>query len=221
MLFLTNILDFLINLTSYEYTGVFITSLIGSAIPFIPLPYFVVIVLASQFLDPLIIGIVAGLGASLGKMTSYFLGRSGYRLSAPETKRNLDTLRGVVGKYGFLGVFLFAVTPLPDDLYIIPMGMMKFSFIKLLLATIAGKVTLSIIISYTSRSYLNATSLFIDDSQLIVIVATIIATLLLTTYLFKADWKLALEIYSKKGPLGLLSSLPLILSRKKKTHLSD
>jgi NADP-dependent 3-hydroxy acid dehydrogenase YdfG len=41
---------------------------------------------------------LAGLGGSLGKVTSYLLGRSGYGLSKTETRSNLDVVRGLLGR---------------------------------------------------------------------------------------------------------------------------
>ncbi|MDG6922006.1 MAG: hypothetical protein JRN67_01780, partial [Nitrososphaerota archaeon] len=104
----------------YGYTGVFVVSLIGSIVPFLPVPYLVIVILLSSRLDPLTLGILAGIGGSLGKITSYALGRSGYALFKPNTRRNMDALRSLVGKYGDIGVFVFAITPLPDDIYLIP-----------------------------------------------------------------------------------------------------
>ena len=69
----------------YGYAGVFLISLLGSLVPFLPVPYLVVVILLSSKLDPLTLGVLAGIGGSLGKITSYILGRSGYELFKPDT----------------------------------------------------------------------------------------------------------------------------------------
>src|SRR2546422_10690294 len=110
----------------YGYLGVFATTLLGSAVPFLPFPNLLVVVLLSNILDPPQLGLLAGLGGSLGKVTSYLLGRGGYGVSKTETRRNLDVLRGLLGRDGNLGIFILAVTPLRDEVYPIPMGMLHF-----------------------------------------------------------------------------------------------
>src|SRR2546426_4534963 len=101
----------------YGYLGVFATPLLGSLVAFFPFPNLLVVVLLSNILDPPQLGLLAGLGGSLGKVTSYLLGRSGYGLSKTETRRNLDVVRGLIGRDGTLGIFILAVTPLRDEGY--------------------------------------------------------------------------------------------------------
>ncbi|MEM0205095.1 MAG: hypothetical protein QXM57_04870, partial [Nitrososphaerota archaeon] len=94
-------------LISYGYFGSFIISFIGSLIPFLPLPYLFPIVLLSMKLDPFLVGALSGLGGSLGKVTSYIIGRFWRRFASQSSKKNLDFFRSIIGKYGALAVFLF------------------------------------------------------------------------------------------------------------------
>ncbi|MGC9121806.1 MAG: hypothetical protein ACP5HP_02580, partial [Thermogladius sp.] len=59
--------------------GVFFTSLVSNSIPFVALPYLVyIIVYASRFSDfrsLVLIALVSGIGAGLGKVIVYFIGR--------------------------------------------------------------------------------------------------------------------------------------------------
>ncbi|TLY15285.1 MAG: VTT domain-containing protein [Thaumarchaeota archaeon] len=126
----------------YGYLGVFATTLLGSAVPFLPFPNLLAVVLLSNFLDPPQLGLLAGLGGSLGKVTSYLLGKSGYGLSKTETRSKLDVVRGLLGRYGTLWIFILAVTPLRDEVYAIPMGMLNFPFWRFLLANTLGKIIL-------------------------------------------------------------------------------
>jgi membrane protein YqaA with SNARE-associated domain len=113
---------------AYGPLGVFTVSLLGSVIPFTPIPYLFVVVLLSDVVEPWILGLAAGLGGSFGKITSYMLGRLGYRFLGQESRRRMDALRELIGKYGDVGVFIFALTPLPDDIYLIPAGMVRIPF---------------------------------------------------------------------------------------------
>ena len=196
----------------YGLLGVFIASLMGSLVPFLPIPYLFVVVLLSESMDPWLLGLVAGVGGSIGKITSYFLGRSGYRLLSTDSKRRMDTLRSIIGRYGDLGVFIFAVTPLPDDVYLIPVGMMRFNFWRFLLANTLGKIVLSIAVAYLGRTYFSLARLFLGEASGLSMLAAIVAMTVLTILLLRVDWELAVRILREEGWRGVLRNLSPILS---------
>ncbi|MEM1945154.1 MAG: VTT domain-containing protein [Nitrososphaerota archaeon] len=196
----------------YGIGGVFLASLLGSVVPFLPVPYLFVVVLLSETVEPWMLGVAAGLGGSFGKITSYFLGRSGYRLLSPQNKKKMDTLRDVIGKYGDAGVFIFAITPLPDDVYLIPVGMMRFNFWRFLLANTLGKIALASIVAYLGRTYFSLTRLFLGDVGGVSVLAAIVAMAVLTILLLRVDWELAVKIMREEGWRGVLRNLSPILS---------
>ncbi|HIQ30359.1 MAG TPA: DedA family protein [Candidatus Caldiarchaeum subterraneum] len=213
-----NLDDILLQIAQqYGYLGVFTVSLLGSLIPFLPVPYLFIVVLLSEALDPLILGLASGLGGSLGKVTSYALGRGGYRLFSQERKRKMDTLRGLIGRYGDLGVFIFALTPLPDDVYLIPIGMMRFSFWRFLIANTLGKIILSISVAYAGRTYFDAASLLLGEgAQLPATAAAITAMIIITVILLRVDWEVTVKILKDQGVIGVIRNLGLILNLGKK-----
>ena len=202
----------------YGYFGVFLASVAGSVIPFLPVPYLIVVILLSNTLDPLALGVVAGVGGALGKATSYFLGRSGYLIAGTGTKKNLEFLGGSMRKYGDLGVFIFAVTPLPDDLYLIPLGMVRFPFWRFMAINTAGKIILSTAVAYFGRSYFQFAKFYLGGDELTVTVALIILTLGATILLARADWQLAHSKYKTGGAGALLRGLPEVLGFGRKNH---
>ena len=171
----------------FGYSGVFVISALGSVIPFVPLPYLVVVVLLSQSQNPLLLGLAAGAGGAVGKMTSYFLGRFGYMVVGEKSRGNLDALHSVLEKYGALGVFLFAVTPLPDDLYVIPMGIIRLPLWKFFAANLAGKVVLSVGVAYLGRAYFESADLLSGDSLAVATVAAVL-TVAVSLLLMRVDW---------------------------------
>jgi membrane protein DedA with SNARE-associated domain len=173
----------------YGYLGVFSASLLGSVIPFVPIPYLIAVVLLSNVLNPLVLGIVAGLGGAIGKTTSYFLGRSGYLLSKERTRKNMDTLRSFVGKYGDLAVFVFAATPLPDDVCFVPIGVVRFPFWRFLLANTAGKLVLAIGVAYLGRAYFAIATVFLGEDTTVATIAIMVITVLVTILLLRVDWE--------------------------------
>ena len=199
----------------YGYLGVFATTLLGSAVPFLPFQNLLAVVLLSNFLDPPQLGLLAGLGGSLGKVTSYLLGRSGYGLSKTETRSNLDVVRGFLVRYGTLGIFILAVTPLRDEVYAIPMGMLNFPFLRFLLANTLGKIILYTAVAYLGRFFLATIANFIDEGEVIATVLAFIFTIATTVLLRRANWKLALEVYKKSGLRGVISSLPHLFDNNK------
>jgi membrane protein DedA with SNARE-associated domain len=203
---------------NYGYVGVFLASLLGSVVPFLPVPYLIVVVVLSSRLDPLSLGVAAGIGGALGKATSYFLGRAGYLASGAGTRRNLEFLGRFVGKYGDLGVFVFAVTPLPDDIYLVPLGMLKYPFWRFMAVNTAGKVLLSVAIAYLGRSYYAAASFYLGTSQFVATVAVVVATVLITVLLIRADWPEAYDAFKRGGARAVIEDLGGIFHLRRRSR---
>ena len=200
----------------YGYLGVFATTLLLALAEQHQALHLLVVVLLSNILDPPQLGLLAGLGGSLGKVTSYLLGRSGYGLSKTETRSNLDVVRGLIGRYGTLGIFILAVTPLRDEVYAIPMGMLNFPFLRFLIANMLGKVILYTAVAYLGRYFLATLVIFLGEGEVIATVFAFIFTIATTVLLRRANWKLALEVYKKSGLRGVISSLPHLFNSKKR-----
>lgn len=186
-------------------------------VPFVPLPYLLVVVLLSGNLNPLLLGLAAGAGGAIGKVTSYLLGRFGYRVAGNATQENIDALHGVLSRYGALGVFVFSVTPLPDDVYVIPMGIIRLPFWRFFIANLAGKVVLSVAVAYLGRQYLASLSVVLGDS-LLAMAEVVIVTVALSLLVMKADWVSAVKILRTRGIRGLVVSLPDILRLRRNTR---
>jgi uncharacterized membrane protein YdjX (TVP38/TMEM64 family) len=195
-----DILKFLHILRAHGYLGALLIAFAGSLVPFLPVPYLIPIVLMAKTLDPLLLGVAAGVGGSVGKLTSYFLGRFGRRLLSEERRRKTTALGKVIGKYEALAVFLFALTPLPDDIVYIPVGLTGLSIIKFMIANMLGKIVLSCIVAYAGRFYFDLTTLFLGEGNgpLITIIA-IIAMVAITVMLLRVDWEKVIEDGRRNG----------------------
>lgn len=201
--------------TQFGLPGVFVISVLGSVVPFVPLPYLLVIVLLSGTQNPLLLGLAAGAGGAIGKLTSYFLGRFGYAAAGKETRGSLDTLHSILAKYGALGVFIFAVSPLPDDVYVIPMGIIRLPFWKFFAADLAGKVVLSVGVAYLGRAYFASASSLLGDS-LAVTAGAAVATVVVSALVMRADWALAVDIARRDGMKGLAANFWAILRLRRR-----
>jgi membrane protein DedA with SNARE-associated domain len=134
---------------------VFFLSIVGNIIPFFPTPYLLIIVaLVSDSTSPLHgIGVipiasVAALGASLGKFASYGLGYGARK--ALRKQERFDSLRRLLGRSPFVLGVVFAASPFVDAAFI-PMGIIKYSPPKALLALYTGKFLWILSVIYVAR----------------------------------------------------------------------
>ena len=146
-------IEFLISLSSLGYLGIFLASLLGSATVIFPIPIFVIIFTAGAVFNPFLVGIIAGIGSAFGELVAYGIGFGGRRLLGKRIKiRKREWLsRGKKWMHsygGFFLVFIFAATPLPDDVIGIICGSIRYDIKKFFLACLLGKVLLSLILAY-------------------------------------------------------------------------
>jgi membrane protein YqaA with SNARE-associated domain len=122
----------------YGYPGVFLISLLGNATLILPAPSFAVVFAVGGALNPLGVGIAAGLGAALGEMTGYLAGIGGRAVieDRPLYHRLADWMR----RAGMLVIFLLAVIPNPAfDVGGMMAGALGMPVWRFLLAGWAGK----------------------------------------------------------------------------------
>jgi membrane protein DedA with SNARE-associated domain len=127
------------------YLGVLLISFIGSIIVFIPVPYFPVLVTATlnRNLDPHVIALISAVGAVAAKMIIFYGSYYGRNILSSKTKKRIMPLQRLLGKYGWVGAFTASVTPIPDDLVYIPLGLAKYNPWKFATAVFAGKLILN------------------------------------------------------------------------------
>jgi len=175
---------------SYGYLGVFLASLLGSASIIFPVPYLILIyyVGASHVLNPLIVSIIGGLGATFGELTLYIAGLGGRKIISERSIKNTEFFKKAVGKYGPFIIFLFAATPLPDDIIYPVLGVMRYDMFKTFTACFAGKTVLTGLVVYSgyySYEYINI--LLGGESIYTSIIITILA-IIFVIIVIKIDW---------------------------------
>jgi len=99
----------------------------------------------SFWVELLGIALVGGLGSALGEFTGYAVG---YGTKKIAEERKSDLLNNIDGfgklilenkKRSPVYIFLFALTPLPDDILFLPLGMIKYPFWKCIIPGWLGK----------------------------------------------------------------------------------
>ncbi len=136
------------------FIGTFLISIFGNFTILFPIPYiFVLLLIAIQpgftLIDGILMGLVVGLGATIGEIVSWLLGRS--QTEALEDsqmgQRVLKVKDQVERGYGGLLIFFYAATPLPDDLLLIALGATRYPLWKTVIYCFFGKVALALMIT--------------------------------------------------------------------------
>jgi membrane protein YqaA with SNARE-associated domain len=134
-------------LASLGYAGIFIVSALGSASLVIPVPGLAFTVTFGAILNPFWVGLLSGLGATIGEITGYLLGYSG-RMAIHET-HPYSRMVGWMSKWGDLTIFLLALLPNPlFDIAGITAGMLKYPLWRFILLGAAGRIPKHILFAY-------------------------------------------------------------------------
>jgi len=178
------------------YIGLALVSFIGSLIPFVPVPSFILLATMSvgeQF-DLHILALVSAFTATIAKQIIFYASYGGRRMISEKTKKRMRPFQKLVKRYGGAAAFVAAATPIPDDMVYIPLGLAKYNPKRFFIATLSGKIVLCYIIvlisHYTGLSILEPILEDIDDpfaiyAGIIVFGAIMTAIVIL---LLRLDW---------------------------------
>lgn len=186
----------------YGYFGIFLISMLGAMSVFVPIPYTVVIfTLGSlQTFDPLWIAVAAGAGAAIGEFSGYLIGFGGRRIIGEKYKKKMDFLMKIFKKFGPITIFVFALTPLPDDLLFIPLGVMRYSVLRAFVPALLGKFVSNLIIAYSGRFSVDIIKYVfgVEGEGMTALIGIILALVLMVIVfiiMFKVDWEKRFEKY--------------------------
>ena len=183
--------------TELGYVGILVISFVSSLIPFIPLPYFPVLITASfnPNFNPHIISIVSALGIVGAKTIIFFISYYGRKILSDKTKKRMRPLQNLVSRYGWFGAFIAALTPIPDDIVYIPLGLAKYNPWKFATATFAGKFLMNESIVWGSiflgRPFVENILSSDTTDQTSLIIAAIVSTIVLAIVVYfslRIDW---------------------------------
>ncbi|MFW9924526.1 MAG: hypothetical protein ACFFDW_14680, partial [Candidatus Thorarchaeota archaeon] len=137
------------------YIGVGIISIFGNFVMFIPVLYAAVLMFVA-FMDVniFLLGVAAGIGASIGQIASWFVGRATREIASEKMEKQLrKTQRWVDLGIVPLIIFIFAATPLPDEVILIMIGLVGYSLAKTLFFCFLGKMVLTLSLSYLAHYF--------------------------------------------------------------------
>lgn len=140
--------DIFVELKALGYLGAFVISIILNATIILPVSSMAVIMtLGATLPTPAFVGLLGGLGAGIGEMTGYVVGRSGRRLLTKS--RVYLRIESWVDKWGWLAVFVLSIFPFVFDIVGITAGALRMPLWKFFVACWTGRT-----ISYTVMCYL-------------------------------------------------------------------
>ena len=184
---------------TYGYLGAFVVTFLGNVTILIPIPFALLIYLGGSFLNPLVLGLVTGVAATIGELSSYLVGRGGRRVIEARYGRRLDSMRVLINRWGMLGIFLFSLLPLPDDLLLVPLGMIKYNVWKLITAMFLGKTLMCLVISYAGFYSFSGVMEIFESGGTLGAIAGIVALALIIIAILRIDWEALLD--KVQGPV--------------------
>jgi uncharacterized membrane protein YdjX (TVP38/TMEM64 family) len=139
-------------LQGYGYLGVFLIAVLGNATVVVPVPSLAVTFAAGSFLNPLLVGFVAGVGEPIGELVGYLAGYGGS--AAVEDRARFERIKTWMGRHGFVTILVLAFIPNPFfDLAGIAAGMLHYPVTKFLLACWLGKTAKAVLIAYIGSHF--------------------------------------------------------------------
>jgi len=167
------------------------------------------------WLEILGITLVGGLGSALGEFTGYAIGFSTKKIMKERDSSVLNNVDGFGNlllqnkKRAPVYIFLFALTPLPDDILFLPLGIMKYPFWKCIIPAWIGKnFTILFYCVWPIFVAIGLTSQGIstnDVSSIITEALLLLVTITVMFFIMSFDWTKFLEKRKlrKEKPINL------------------
>ena len=136
------------------YVAVFIITAVAGTSTFLTIPYqLIVMTLAAGGLEPIFLGICAGTGLMFGDTTSYLIGYSGRSLLPSRIeqfiRRIYNWLMEKPEPVTYVALFFYgAAVPIPNDFVVIPMGFMRYPYVKLVIPLVLGNIVSNTVLAY-------------------------------------------------------------------------
>jgi membrane protein YqaA with SNARE-associated domain len=132
---------------AFSYLGVFLISVISSAVIIIPIPAFAVVFVMGAILNPWLVGLMVGLAEPWGELTAYMAGYSGR--VALQNRKVYVKLTDWMKRRGSVVLFLFAAIPnWFFDIVGVAAGALRYPLWKYLLVLFFGKTIKGLIFAF-------------------------------------------------------------------------
>ena len=174
--------------TQHGYVGAFFISIFGNFTIFFPVPFTITIYAFGATLNPLLLGIVCGIGSTIGEASAYLVGMGGRKVIEGRYEERLESAKRLIQRYGAAIIFLFALLPLPDDVILIPLGVLRYDLKKALGALFLGKTIMLTFVAYAGRySYTFVKDIF-ESGGILGGIASVALLVIILVAMMKIDW---------------------------------
>lgn len=132
------------------YLGAGIIAFLSSATVFIPGPGLLVIGSMSNIFNPILLAVIAGVGAGFGESIGYFSGE-GLRktIHKDRIEKDIEKYKSLIKKYGVVIILIFASFPNPlFDIIGIASGFIEIPKKTFLAAVISGNIVKYLMVCY-------------------------------------------------------------------------
>lgn len=131
----------------YGYPGIFLLSMIANATVLFPAPGIAMVAAMGGVLNPLIVGMAAGAGATVGELSGYMAGFSGQLVL--ERLGPYQRITRWMQRYGPLTILLLAAVPNPFfDLAGMSAGALKMPVMRFAFWCLVGEVIKMLLFAY-------------------------------------------------------------------------
>lgn len=138
-----------------SYLILALVAFLGGTSILIPFPYYILTIsFGAAGLNPILLGIFAGVGLLIGDSTTYFIA---YKTREVAPKKFSKTFKNLFERLArrhpsllMAVAFLYAaIIPLPDDIVMISAGLAEYSFWRIVLAMGFGKIIFNTILAFS------------------------------------------------------------------------
>jgi membrane protein YqaA with SNARE-associated domain len=134
-------------LETYGYLGAFIIAALSSATIIVPVPGLIIIFTLGAVLNPLLLGIISGIGGTLGELTGYLLGYSGR--GAIQNIKLYNRMEYWMRRWGGITILVLAAIPNPVfDVAGAVAGALRFPLWKFCLYGGVGRIIKHTLVAY-------------------------------------------------------------------------
>lgn len=190
-----SIINWLVDaISTLGYPGVFISVFLESF--FAPIPSEIILpfsgfVASTGQMNLLIVIVIATIGAYLGSLPFYFIGRWGEKPVVHFINKygkylfirqgDVDKVFGAFDKYGKGVVFFGRLIPMIRTLISFPAGVAKMNFTRFSIYTLLGSLTWNVVLTYAGYQlggHWNTVSVWIERYQNVILILIVIALVL-------------------------------------------
>lgn len=135
--------------------------------------------------SPILIALEVALGSTVAKTAHYYVAFWARGRLGEEKRLQLERIGNRVWKWASVVLFVAAVTPVPDEPVVIPLGLMRYSPKKFFLVFFTGKTIIALAGAVAGQSLGSALLAYFSGPMVIVLAA--VFTVVITVIMVKVD----------------------------------